>query len=191
MRYFVFFLVSAGAFAQVIGNPFVPQQPPLIQLKEFLQLTDAQYSTLFQNMGQYQRTVSERQLRMSTVRNEIATETARENPDPTELGTRYAEIELICRGIDDEAKRLQERNRALLTDAQKARLKLLDDAWKLLPTISQAQQVMLLDGTAGIGIPTAAYRSGDFSAIVPPPAIFTSGAGCSVRSALPVFTPTP
>jgi hypothetical protein len=168
--------------------PFQPFQPPLIQLKEYLQLTDSQYSMLFQNIGEHQQAIAERQQRIATVQRQITLETARENPDPTELGTRYAEIEFICRAVNDDAKRLQDRNRALLTDAQKARLKTLEDAWKLYATISQAQQVLLLDGSAGyasflpglgsgsITVPTASVRSGDF---IP---------GCSARPPL-VFTP--
>jgi hypothetical protein len=189
MHYFITLLmVSAAAFAQT-GTPFIPQ-PPLIQLKEFLQLSDSQYSMLFQNMAQHQRTVSERQLRMSTVQREIGEETARENPNPTELGTRYAEIEFICRAINDDAKQLAERNRAMLTDPQKTRLKALEDALKLFPTISQAQQVLLLDGSPGYAGAILGPTGGITSGLV-----FTSG--CSVRTVptaltrIGMFAPTP
>jgi hypothetical protein len=180
-RVVLFISIASAAWPQIR----VPIQPPLIQLKEFLQLTDSQYSTLFQNMGEHQQAILERQQRIAAVQREITLETARENPDPTELGTRYAEIEFICRAMNDEAKRLQDRNRALLTDAQKARLKTLEDALKLFPTIAQAQQVLLLDGNTGYASALLGPGgSGITGSLLPTVAV----PGCSVRS-IAVLTP--
>lgn len=74
---------------------------------------------LFDNMDQSRRTVAGYQ-------NEIAVETARTNPDPMELGTRYAEIEQNCRSIRNESKALRDKNDGLLTDPQETKLKTLE-----------------------------------------------------------------
>ncbi|MBI4906032.1 MAG: hypothetical protein HY820_20530 [Acidobacteria bacterium] len=74
------------------------------------------------------------------------------------------EIELICRIIDSEAKALGEKNVALLTEAQKAKLKVLEDAMKLAPTIVNAQRVKLLPVLI---LPGTALRLGDFSNLIP------------------------
>lgn len=183
MRFLLLAIVCCAALPAQQGLPGIAQ-PPLLPLKEYLQLTDSQYATLFQNMAQYQRTIGERQMRVATVRREIAEETARENPSPMELGTRYAEIEFICRSLESEGKQLADRNRALLTDPQKARLKSLDDAMKLYPTIAQAQQVKLLDDSAPISIFTAPLvGTGGF--------ILTNTSGCSVQFPTGIRPATP
>ncbi|MCC6362676.1 MAG: hypothetical protein IT165_04085 [Bryobacterales bacterium] len=73
-------------------------------------------------------------------------ETARDTPDPGELGWRYAEIEVTCRVLFEERRQLQARNVALLNEAQKVKWKALQDAMRLYPVITQAQSASLLEG---------------------------------------------
>src|SRR5882762_8930947 len=121
--------------------------PPTIafqQLRAYLGLTDTQVSQLLQNLNDYSTLVSQRQQRMFQVQSEIRDETAKSPLDPAALGVRYAEIETICRNVRDEAAATQTRNLTVLTDAQKVKLKALDDAYKLLPVINEAQNAGLL-----------------------------------------------
>ena len=126
----------------IIRNPF--PQPAFQQVKAYLGLTDAQVSQIVLNLNDYGRLVAQRQQRMFQVQSEIQVETARSPLDPAALGIRYAEIESICRNVRDESVAAQDRNLGTLTDAQKAKLKALDDAYKLLPTINEAQNAGLL-----------------------------------------------
>ncbi len=144
---------------------------------------------MLQNNVDYNTWVSQKQSRIAQVRFEIALETARDTIDPNALGVRYAEIEGICRQMRDKAAELRTNNLSLLTDAQKTRLKVLDDAMQLAPLVSQAQSVSLLDGNAGgsfsfsgsggfasillgtpvpggctSAVPTGIIRTGDFAA---------------------------
>ena len=146
----VAFLLLPGCFpgrAQVIiPNPF--PGPPFQQVKAYLGLTDAQVTQIVLNLNDYGRLVSQRQQRMYQVQSEIRDETAKSPLDPAALGIRYAEIETICRNVRDESIAAQNRNLAILTDAQRPKLKALEDAYKLLPVINEAQNAGLLSAPA-------------------------------------------
>jgi hypothetical protein len=60
------------------------------------------------------------------------------------LGVRYAEVETICRELKDQATAYQTKNTSVLTDPQKAKLQVLQDAVKLAPVISDAQSGNLI-----------------------------------------------
>ncbi|MCC6341216.1 MAG: hypothetical protein IT166_03400 [Bryobacterales bacterium] len=168
---------AAGVFGQTVPPPIPAPYPgpPLIELKQYLTLTDAQYVQLFDNLDQSRRAAAGFQQRIYQLRREIDIETERPNPDPMELGTRYAEIEHNCRAITNESKALREKNSGLLTDAQKAKLKTLDDARKLYPVISQAQLASLLEGGV-TGLSPGGVVGGIISTI--PPTIVPV-AGCA------------
>jgi hypothetical protein len=111
--------------------------------------------------------------------------------DPNALGNRYAEIETICREMKNQATAYQKKNTDVLTDPQKAKVKVLEDAVKLAPVISEAQYGNLIGGftsapyaftssSMGIGgsviggiigsvsgcyspFPTVVVRTGDFT----------------------------
>lgn len=136
----VFF--SSLTWAQTVPNPWFYQ--PLGQVQQYLQLTDAQLQTILANNGEYNQLATTKQTRISQLQTEIATETAKEALDPMALGVRYAEIETICRELKDQAGTYQQKNAAVLTDPQKAKLQLLQDAMKLAPIISDAQSGNLI-----------------------------------------------
>lgn len=144
MRWTALFLLASVAYGQAIWNrPGV--NPPLLELKQFLELTDAQYAQIFQNIEQHQRTLASYQQRVLELRRDIAIETAREHPSSTELGTRYVEVEINCRLMNEEGEKLRTRNQALLTAPQRTKLQVLLDAIKLMPVVAQAQQASLLN----------------------------------------------
>jgi hypothetical protein len=191
----VLFLIVASAWAQPLPTP-VPFQP-LGQAQQYLQLTDAQLQTILTNNGDYNQFAMTKQTRISQLQSEIATETTKDTLDPMALGARYAEIETICRDLRSQASTYQQKNTSVLTDPQKAKLQVLQDAVKLAPVISDAQSGNLIGtstyaplfftstptGTSGSVIggilgpvsgcyslfPTAIIRTGDFTAgnIVP------------------------
>jgi hypothetical protein len=176
-------LIAASVWAQ--PNPFYGYQP-LGQVKDFLKLSDSQLQTILTNNDDYNRWSSEKQTRIRQVQSEIADETAKDTLDPNALGIRYAEVETICREMKNQATAYQKKNTDALTDPQKSKLKVLEDAIKLAPVISEAQYGNLIGGftstpyaftssSTGIGgiigpvggcyspFPTAVVRTGDFT----------------------------
>jgi hypothetical protein len=149
MRYLTTLLLNALCLLAQPGP--TPTTPVGFQIKQFLQLSDAQFVTIFNNNEQFARLAGETNRRVNQLRGEIAVETDRPKPDPLELGNRYAEIALVCRFLETEGKRVVERNVAVLTDAQRTRLRSLDEAIKLLPVIAEAQAVRLMEGVIPSG----------------------------------------
>ncbi len=150
MKCFAMLLFASAALAQgMFPGPGMGPNPPLLELKQFLELTDAQYAQIFQNINQHRRTLLGYQQRIAELRRDIAVETAREHPSATELGTRYVEVEINCRLMKEEDDKLRARNQALLTAAQKTKFQALLDAIKLLPIVNQAQQAWLLESPNG------------------------------------------
>ncbi len=146
---FIFGCISASAQQPFPGNMIPASRlAPYPQIWTYLALTDDQVTRLIQNLTGYSQLVSQRQQRMFQVQSEIGDETAKIPLDPAGLGIRYAEIETICRNVRDEGASVQTRNLTLLTDTQKVKLKALDDAYKLLPVINEAQNAGLLSPPA-------------------------------------------
>ena len=140
----VLILIAAAlsATAQTPTNPWFYQ--PLAQVKEFLQLSDAQVQSILASNEEYNRWSVEKQARAGQVQGEIAEETAREVLNPMALGVRYAEVETICRELKARAAVSLRKNVDSLTAPQKAKLQVLQDAIKLAPVISEAQSGNLL-----------------------------------------------
>jgi len=141
----IFFLLALGAFAQ----PPVIVTPPdrfdvYRQMREYLQLTDAQFETILRNNNEFNQWAGGKQRRMAQVQDEIAVETAREVLVAGALGIRYAEVEGIRRHIAERRKELYTLNQAVLTDAQKVKFKVLEDTMKLDPVITGARAANLL-----------------------------------------------
>ena len=137
------FLIACSTWAQSNSA-----NQPLSQVQQFLQLSDAQVQSILTNNDDYDQFALSKQIRISQLQTEIATETAKDTLDPLALGTRYAEIETICREMKNQASTYQTKNTDLLTDQQKANLQLLQDALKLSLVISDAQTGNLI-GTPG------------------------------------------
>jgi hypothetical protein len=140
----VFF--SSLTWAQTVPSPWFYK--PLGQVQQYLQLTDAQLQTILANNGEYNQLAATKQTRISQLQTEIATEAAKEALDLMALGVRYAEIETICRELKDQAGTYQQKNAAVLTDPQKAKLQAPQDAMNLAPIISDAQSGNLIGSSA-------------------------------------------
>ena len=140
----------ATAWGQVTPGPILPFPPydPYTEVKKFLNLTADQSSTLNSIQAQYQLLFNNKMVRVNQVNQEIDQETVKPSLDATALGVRYLELEVICREMKSAAAGISTSSLAVLTDAQKTKLKQLEDAQKLAPTISQAQSLGLLPGGA-------------------------------------------
>lgn len=158
---------SASAPAQSNPRPY----EPLSQVRDFLQLSDSQVIFILANNSAHSLWSFEKHSRIQQVRTEIAQETAKEALDSIALGVRYAEVELICRDIKSQATAYQAKNTELLTDPQKAKLKVLQDAMKLTPIIAEAQLGNLING-----FPISYFTS---LGVVTGSALLTPPNGCS------------
>lgn len=144
----------------------------------YLGLTNSQAQQISKNNGSYTELVAQKNARIAQVQEEISVETGKDPIDPSALGVRYMEIELICRDISKAGDDLRKSNMALLAEAQKVKLTALEEAMKLAPVYTAAQSANLLAGT----------RSGDFSALLGNPFVYfglpsrTSISSCTAPS---------
>jgi hypothetical protein len=129
-------------------------------LKQYLNLTDAEVTFIQQASTDYSQLAASKQLRIFELQNEIAAETQKDQPDPMALGVRYAEIESIRRDLTNQLAALRDKLRASLDDTQRSKLTALNDARILQPIVTDAQCENLLDP----GIPV--FRSGQFSGVL-------------------------
>jgi hypothetical protein len=142
MKPFFIVLVLCSWLAPSAWSQLPPQLLSPVQL--YLGLTDAQSAAIRQNNNDYNTFSFAQQHLIQNAQFEIATETAKDQLDPLAIGTLYAGIENACRDLRDKAAAAQQQNISVLTDAQKVKLNLLNDAMKLAPTISEAQSLNLL-----------------------------------------------
>ncbi len=160
-------LLAAAASTATAQTPTYPglYPQPLAQVKEFLQLSDAQVQIILANNEEYNRWSAAKQARGSQVQGEIAEETAKDVLNPMALGVRYVEVETICREMKAQAAVSLKKNVDVLTAPQKAKLQVLQDAIKLAPVISDAQSGNLL-ATSGFFPQFFSSGNGIFSAII-------------------------
>jgi len=139
LRALPWFLFSSVCFAQAPIATFPPA------LRQYLELSSTQVENIVRLNNDHRQDVSQKTRRSLQVQVEIRDETNREVLDPMALGIRYAELEAIRRDLNDQLKGLRTKVRAVLNDAQRAKLKALEDASKLQPLISEALCENLLD----------------------------------------------
>ena len=140
-------LIAILAIGNCMGQA-VPKIPSsqYEALKQLLGLTDDQVSKMIQAQTENAQYAEGKQRRIFQVNAEIDEETVKASLDAMALGVRYLELEVICRELRDAAAAIPKKNLGLLTDAQKVKLKILEDAVSLAPAISQAQSLQLLPG---------------------------------------------
>lgn len=104
----------------------------------FLQLDRTQRQTINRNNADHERWRRQKEDRVNQVRGEIFDETNRSPLDPTALGLRHAEVESICREIDERELQIVKLNRDVLTELQKVKLAALEEVMRLAPTVNSA-----------------------------------------------------
>src|SRR5947208_16807925 len=100
----------------------LPPLQALSQLRQFLDLSDAQVTAILQNIEAYNAFSLEQQRQIQNAQFQISVETAKDSLDPLAIGTLHAGIETSCRGLRDKAAAAQQQNISILMDAQKAKL---------------------------------------------------------------------
>ena len=173
-------MIGVG-FGQAL--PPTPINPPdaYAALKQLLGLTNDQITKMTQAQVNYSRLEDNKRERAFQVNLEIDQETAKPSIDAMALGVRYLELEVICRELREAAAAIPRNNLALLTDAQKQKFKVLEDAISLAPAISQAQALQLLPGSSGFGFASFLLRgTGGIGVVTGNP--FFSFVGANVSS---------
>ena len=141
----MFFFHAASLSAQVI----IGQSTAFpTDLKQYLNLTPREVAALQQTTTHYNQVAASKQLRLLEIRNEIAAETRKTQPDALTLGVEYNEIESIRRDLAAQLAALRDQLRASLAPAQRDKLNALDDARNLLPIAYDAQCENLIDVSA-------------------------------------------
>jgi len=165
------------------GMPIAVQR--YAQLVKYLGLDAKQTAELIRVDAEFQRYLAAKTLRAAQVESELRTETLKPVVDPLALGVRYAELEAICREARDTEKKTGESARKALTAAQLPKVVVLEQAFALLPVITEADSAHLVDaplaGTSGaVGVVVSSLISG--SARLP---------GCKYAADGTVETPRP
>jgi hypothetical protein len=166
--------LAISAFSQ---TTFPSPQTPLSQVQQFLGLTDSQVSAIIQNNNDYNTFSFQEQQTIQHAQSAIAVEIAQDQLDPVAIGNLYAGIESACRDLRSKAATVQQQNVSVLTDVQKAKLNMLNDAMKLAPIISEAQSDNLLGSTNSPPFIFGAFSSGSFTSLIGFPPV----PGCSLQ----------
>lgn len=142
--------INALFLALLTMAPIAPSQtigmislfPP--QLKQYLELTDSQVSSIAAENTSLATFQSQKTQRQIQVQIELAQETAKAVVDPMALGLRHMELESIRRELQAEQEKTVARIHDLLTPAQKAKLESLRQAMSVQGVICEAQSVNLM-----------------------------------------------
>ena len=156
-------LLATSALPQTALPP--PQQA-LSQVRQFLGLTDDQVTAILQNNQAYNEFSFQQQQTIQHAQSQIAVETAQDPLDPIALGTLYAGIESACRELRGQAATTQKQNISVLSDAQKVKLNMLNDAIKLAPIISEAQSGNLLGSPTSPPFAFGGFAIGGFTTLI-------------------------
>ncbi|MBN8731519.1 MAG: hypothetical protein J0L64_13325 [Acidobacteria bacterium] len=148
------------------------------------------------NNNEHERWRAQKERRIYQVRSEIADETNRSPLDPTALGLRYAEVESICREIDERETQLVQANRNALAEPQKVKLAALEEAMRLVPIANAAIGQRLIEAST-VALPSLPRAFDPSQPVIERPlptwpAKQRTGACAAIPSVIiPVLTPTP
>jgi hypothetical protein len=147
MKYAIAFLMLAllawPAAAQGPGDPAPGRMWQ--QLIRYLELTPQQVLELGRIQTEWSRYLATKSRRVAQVESEIRQATQAAVLDPMALGVRYVELEAICRESRDTDRRFREQARKLMTAQQMTRLASLEQAYRFLPVIAEADAAKLID----------------------------------------------
>jgi len=172
-------LLAWPAAAQGPGDPAPGRMWP--QLIRYLELTPQQVLELARIQTEWSRYLAAKSRRVAQVESEIRQATQAPVVDPMALGVRYLELEAICRESRDTDRKYREQARKLMTVQQMTRLASLEQAYRLMPVIAEADAAKLVDAPMpglNLGLLGAqgarAYPGCRFSAPGPQPATTNS-----------------
>jgi hypothetical protein len=136
-------LLAWPAAAQGPSDPAPGRMWP--QLIRYLELTPQQVLELARIQTEWSRYLAAKSRRVAQVEGEIRQATLAPVVDPMALGVRYLELEAICRESRETDKKYREQARKLMTPQQVTRLASLEQAYRLLPVIAEADAAKLID----------------------------------------------
>lgn len=139
----ILLLAAWPAAAQGPGDPGPGRFWP--QIVRYLELTPQQILDLARIQTEWSRYLTGKARRVAQVESELRQATLAPVIDPMALGVRYMELEAICRESRDTDNKYREQARKLLTAQQAARLAALEQAYRLLPLIAEADAAKLMD----------------------------------------------
>ena len=114
----------------------------------YLELTTDQKQRMSANVQSLNQWSIEKYHRALQLQTEIAQETAKPSLDALALGTRYVELEGICRQGREKTEETRRNQLQILSAAQKAKLTALEDVLKVVPLLTEAQARNLIGGPA-------------------------------------------
>jgi len=137
-------MAVAGAQGILPMPPFDPE------LQKYLALTDDQVARIQANNRELTQRQATSSLRQFTLVREAQMELAQPAPDAMAVGSRYAEAQRLCREQEGGARQTMERNRAVLTEAQRQKLAELQESARLLSVVGEAQAANIYRGRARV-----------------------------------------
>ena len=124
-------------------------------LQRTLDLTDAQWGELAVDRAAYDTFAQEKWSRLAQVNRELMEEKLRPEPSAAALGVRQLEIVSICRESTDRYTRYREALRRKLNPAQQMRLREMETAMGFLPSITEGQDLGILEWEVRGSLPPA------------------------------------
>jgi len=128
------------------GTPPAPDA-----LKAFLGLTDAQVQQLTELRRSHPEAMKPFAEQLQAKAQALREEMSKTNPDAAKVGQLMVEMKAIREQMRAERVKLNDQAKALLNEAQKAKLAELEKAMELAPAIRQAIGLGLLSGPEGAG----------------------------------------
>lgn len=146
-------ILSLILFATIMSaqpQPPTPPSPPIDALKTYLTLTDQQVTQMQTIARQQGEAMRQRQQEIGTKQQQLDTQLRNGSTDAAALGRLLLDIENLRRQIESTRKSFSDQAIAVLTQAQKDKLKSLSDAALLAPAIQQAIGVNLISPPAPV-----------------------------------------
>lgn len=152
-------MTASICFAQFPGGPRGMRgagtngQAGFANLKAYLGLSDAQVQSL-QQVGQSARDSSKASMQqLMQKEQQLQTALQQGNTDAAALGQMLIDIQALRRSTNQSRTTLQSEAANVLNADQKAKLKTLEDAAKLQPSVREAMALHLITPTPGAGGP--------------------------------------
>jgi hypothetical protein len=148
-------LLSGLAAAQEPGRPGIPFVPPpmLAEIRQYLNLSDAQVSSLTQVQTNRREAEAAIYRQISEKQRVLYGLLQAGSNDALQIGQLTVEINNLQRKLPLAAEPYRSSALAVLTDQQKAKLPALAEALRLVPAASEAASVNLIDYPNQIGLP--------------------------------------
>lgn len=144
-------MIFAVAVTMTAQNPPRPPGPPpsLDAIQEYLALTDSQAAQLKQMMHSRADGNRARFQEMNAKRRQVDEMLRQGSADAATLGRLMLEVESHRKQVRSADEGFFTEAASVLNETQRAKLKALEDAAKLLPTVHEARSLGLLKGPEG------------------------------------------